>query len=160
VQIDGRQRPVKGAVWFDHQWGEFDVGRLGWSWFAIHLRDGSDLMVYQLFDRQGRPVTTTGTTVRPDGTARPLASDEVSLQPVRRWTSPRTNVEYVLGWRLKVPWGEFEIDAMHDDSEFDAGASSANLYWEGPIEVHGAQQGQGFLELSGYEHLSSTKRTP
>nr|WP_301334727.1 lipocalin family protein [Variovorax dokdonensis] len=159
VRSAGREHAVRGVVWFDHQWGEFDVGRLGWSWFAIHLVDGSDLMVYQLFDRQGRPVTTTGTTVRPDGTARPLASDELTLQPTRRWTSPKTGVQYVLGWRLNVPWGEFEIDAMHDDSEFDAGTSSANLYWEGPIGVRGAQHGEGFLELSGYEHLKQA-RTP
>jgi len=151
-------QPVSGEVWFDHQWGEFDVGRLGWSWFALHLADGSDLMVYQLFDRQGLPVATTGTVVRPNGAARALAANEISLQPARRWVSPRSRIDYVVGWNLKVPWGELAIDALHDDSEFDAAASSANIYWEGPVRVGGAQAGDGFLELSGYEALKAAQR--
>jgi len=150
VRTAGAQQAVTGTVWFDHQWGAFDVSRLGWNWFALHFSDGSDLMVYQLFDRQGLPVTTTGTLVQPGGTSRPLAPNEVSMAPIQRWVSRQSRIEYPVGWRLQLPWGEAVISPMREDSEFDAGASSANIYWEGPVTVRGARTGEGFMELSGY----------
>ena len=146
---------VAGPVWFDHQWGEFDVTRLGWNWLALHLADGSDVMVYQLFGRDGRPVATTGTLTQ-SGTSRPLAPGEVELRPQRRWTSPRSKIEYVVEWTLRLPSGEHRVLPFVDDSEFDASASSANIYWEGPVKVSGVAQGEGFMELSGYERLKPT----
>lgn len=143
---------VGGPVWFDHQWGEFDVTQLGWNWLALHLADGSDVMVYQLFGRDGRAVVTTGTLTQA-GTSRPLAQGEVELKPQRRWTSPRSKIEYAVDWTLRLPSGEHRVQPFVDDSEFDAGASSANIYWEGPVKVSGAAQGEGFMELSGYERL-------
>ena len=143
---------LEGPVWFDHQWGDFDVTRLGWNWFALHLSDGSDLMVYELFDAQGRSVTTTGTLGSAAG-SRPLAPDEVALTPLRHWTSPKTQVAYALEWKLKLPGGELRVEPFFDNSEFDASASSANIYWEGPVKVSGSAQGEGFMELSGYERL-------
>ena len=143
---------VQGAVWFDHQWGEFDVTRLGWNWLALHLSDGSDVMVYQLFDREGRNITTTGTLTRA-GNSRPLAAGEVALTPLRRWVSPRSKINYPVEWNLRLPSGEHIVRPFFDDNEFDASASSANIYWEGPVKVRGSTQGEGFMELSGYERL-------
>ena len=141
-----------GPVWFDHQWGEFDVTRLGWNWFALHLSDGSDVMVYELFDPDGRSVVTTGTLTQA-GTSRPLAPGEVTLTPQRRWTSPKSQVGYAVEWKLELPTGDLQVRPFFDDGEFDAGASSANIYWEGPVKVEGSLQGEGFMELSGYERL-------
>ncbi|SFN10190.1 lipocalin family protein [Variovorax sp. OV329] len=146
---------LKGTVWFDHQWGDFDVTRLGWNWLALHLSDGSDVMVYQLFDREGHGIVTTGTLTR-TGASRPLAPGEVSLTPMRTWTSPRSKIEYAVDWKLQLPTGEHHIQPFFDNSEFDASASSANIYWEGPVRVSGSAKGEGFMELSGYERLRPT----
>ncbi|MBS0339227.1 MAG: hypothetical protein JSS56_01785 [Proteobacteria bacterium] len=146
---------VRGPVWFDHQWGEFDVTQLGWNWLALHLSDGSDVMVYQLFDREGRSLVTTG-TVSKAGSLRPLAPGEVQLTPQRHWTSPRSKIDYVVEWALRLPSGEHRVQPFFDDSEFDASTTSANIYWEGPIKVSGSSQGEGFMELSGYERLKKT----
>ncbi|MBS0452396.1 MAG: hypothetical protein JSS14_13895 [Proteobacteria bacterium] len=143
---------VGGPVWFDHQWGEFDVTQLGWNWLALHLSDGSDVMVYQLFDREGRSVATTG-TVSKAGNLHPLAPGEVQLTPQRRWTSPRSKIDYAVEWALRLPSGEHRVQPFFDDAEFDASTTSANIYWEGPIKVSGSTQGEGFMELSGYERL-------
>ena len=152
---------LEGPVWFDHQWGDFDVTRLGWNWFALHLSDGSDVMVYELFDQNGRSVTTTGTLRTAAAGSRPLAPGEVALTPLRRWTSPKTQVGYVLDWTLKLPGGELQVQPFFDNSEFDATTSSANIYWEGPVKASGTNmQGEGFMELSGYEHLRSTTPAP
>lgn len=145
---------VRGDVWFDHQWGEFDVTRLGWTWLALHLADGSDVMVYQLFGRDGRGIVTTGTLTQ-GGNSRPLAPGEVELTPQRRWTSPRSKIDYAVDWTLRLPSGEHRVQPFFDDSEFDASASSANIYWEGPVKVSGSARGEGFMELSGYERLKT-----
>jgi len=143
---------LKGPVWFDHQWGDFDVTRLGWNWLALHLSDGSDVMVYQLFDRQGNSIVTTG-TLTSAGASRPLAPGEVSLTSLRRWISPRSKIDYPVEWKLQLPSGEHRVQPFFDSSEFDAGSSSANIYWEGAVRVSGSARGEGFMELSGYERL-------
>lgn len=153
VEIGGRSTQVRGTVWYDHQWGEFDVLELGWNWFALHLSDGSDLMIYELFDRAGRPVLTAGTHTLADGSSTPLARDSVQLQPVRQWTSPATGIKYPVAWRVSVPAGTLDVEPFVPNAEFDAGITSANVYWEGAVKVGGALTGQGFLELSGYERL-------
>ena len=154
IHIGGKTVPVSGELWFDHQWGEFDVLSLGWNWFALHLADGSDLMLYQLFDMDGRSVVTAGTLSNAKG-SQPLQHGEAELMPGKTWTSPRTNISYVVEWRIKLPSGVLNIQPFVPDSEFDAGATTGNVYWEGPVKVSGSREGQGFLELSGYDRLSA-----
>ena len=160
VSIDGRTLQVRGTMWFDHQWGEFDVLTLGWNWFALHLADGSDLMLYQLFDPDtGRGVLTAGTLANAQGTTSLRAAD-IALEPGERWTSPHTAIAYVVGWRIRLPSGELQVTPMQADSEFDAAGSSGNVYWEGPVKVagsRGASDGEGFLELSGYDRMAAKR---
>ncbi|MGK6306178.1 lipocalin family protein [Variovorax sp. DT-64] len=154
IAIGGKSLPVSGELWFDHQWGEFDVLTLGWNWFALHLDDGSDLMVYELFDTEGRKIMTAGTLSNAQG-SQPLEPGQVELVPGKTWTSPRTGIGYVVEWGIKLPSGVLNIKPFFADSEFDSGATTANVYWEGPVKVSGSRQGQGFLELSGYDRLSA-----
>jgi predicted secreted hydrolase len=53
LSIGGTIKAVRGEVWFDHQWGDFEAASLRWNWFALQLGDGADLMLFELFDRQG-----------------------------------------------------------------------------------------------------------
>ncbi|MEJ8850895.1 lipocalin family protein [Variovorax rhizosphaerae] len=152
LQVAGRQIPVSGDVWFDHQWGDFDVLSFGWNWFALHLADGSDVMLYDLFDSDGRKVLTSGTVSTAKG-AVPLKASEIELTPGRKWTSPDTKISYVVEWNVKLPSGTYSIKPFVDDSEFEAQQTTANVYWEGPVKVTGSTEGQGFMELSGYERL-------
>lgn len=159
VYVDGQPTEVRGEVWFDHQWGDFDPLAVGWNWFGLQLADGSDLMLYQLFDAAGARLLTAGSLTNADGT-RALAPSEIELMPGPSWTSPRTHIDYVLDWTLKLPTGEYRIKPLVADSEFDASDSSANIYWEGPVRVSGGsgvELGQGFLELSGYDRLSAAQ---
>jgi predicted secreted hydrolase len=154
ISIGGKPVEVSGDVWFDHQWGEFDVLTLGWNWFALHLADGSDLMLYELFDMNGRNILTAGTISSAKGSV-PLEQGQVELVPGNTWKSPKTNVNYAVEWRLRLPSGELNIKPYLPDSEFDAGETTGNVYWEGPVKVTGSLAGQGFLELSGYDRLSA-----
>ncbi len=154
IAIGAKSVPVSGEVWFDHQWGEFDVLSLGWNWFALHLSDGSDLMLYELFDMDQRKVMTAGTISNDKGSV-PLKPGEVELVPGATWTSPKTNIPYVLEWSIKLPSGVLNVKPFVADSEFDSGGTTGNVYWEGPVKVTGTLDGQGFLELSGYDRLST-----
>jgi predicted secreted hydrolase len=156
VSIGGKAVRVSGDVWFDHQWGDFDVLTLGWNWFALHLADGSDLMLYELFDTAGRKVMTAGTVSNASGSV-PLKPDDVELVPVQRWTSPGTKITYPVEWNIRLPSGGLNIKPFFADSEFDSRETTANIYWEGPVKVTGSATGQGFLELSGYDRLDATQ---
>jgi len=155
IQLAGRQIPVSGAVWFDHQWGDFDVLSFGWNWFALHLADGSDVMLYDLFDAEGRKVLTSGTVSTAAKGAVPLKASEIELTPVARWTSPDTKISYAVEWKVKLPSGTYDIKPFVEDSEFEAQQTTANIYWEGPVKVTGASEGEGFMELSGYDRLAA-----
>lgn len=155
ISVGGKPVQVSGDVWFDHQWGEFDVLTLGWNWFALHLADGSDVMLYELFDAEGQKVMTAGTVSDAKGSV-PLKPSEVELTPVTTWTSPNTKIPYVVEWRIKLPSGVFNVKPFFADSEFDSRATTSNIYWEGPVKVTGSSEGQGFLELSGYDRLQAT----
>jgi predicted secreted hydrolase len=111
-------------------------------------------MLYELFDVDGRKIMTAGTLSDAKG-SRPLQPGEVELQPGATWTSPKTNIPYVVEWRIELPSGVLNVKPFVADSEFDSGWTTGNVYWEGPVKVSGSQQGQGFLELSGYDRLSA-----
>ena len=152
--VGGKTVSVSGPVWFDHQWGEFDASALGWNWFALHLANGSDVMVYQLFDAEGRKVMTAGTVSDAKG-AVPLKGEDIELTPGASWTSPVTRIPYVVEWRLRLPSGFYYVKAFYPDGEFDSRQTTANVYWEGPVRVSGSAEGQGFLEMSGYDRLAN-----
>ncbi|MDM0105690.1 lipocalin family protein [Variovorax sp. J22R24] len=157
IAVGGKTLQVNGDIWFDHQWGEFDVLTLGWNWFALHLADGSDLMLYELFDMDRRRVMTAGTLSNAKG-AVPLKPGEVELVPGNTWTSPKTGIPYVVEWKIRLPSGVLNIKPFLADSEFDSSATSGNVYWEGAVKATGSMEGQGFLELSGYDRLSGVRQ--
>ena len=152
--VNGKPVQVTGDVWFDHQWGDFDVLTFGWNWFALHLADGSDVMLYELFDTEGRSILTAGTLSNgAKGTSVALRPGDIELTPLSRWTSPATKISYPVEWRVKLPAGEFNVKPYFSDGEFDASSTTANVYWEGAVKVTGSSEGEGFLELSGHERL-------
>ncbi|MBU1440270.1 MAG: hypothetical protein KKC79_20755 [Gammaproteobacteria bacterium] len=156
VTIDGKRFAVRGDVWFDHQWGQFDAATLGWNWFALHLADGTDVMLYDLFDAEGQHTLTAGTVTTPQGSSA-LAPGDVRLTPGERWTSPRTGISYPVQWTVELPMGRFEVKALLPDGEFDSRETSGNTYWEGAVQARGRIDGEGFMELSGYDRLAAAQ---
>ncbi|WP_168161574.1 lipocalin family protein [Ectothiorhodospira sp. BSL-9] len=144
----GREAPVSvaGEVWFDHQWGDFEASRLGWHWFALHLEDDSELMIYVLYDQHGEHLTTLGTRSR-QGRSEAIASDQVRVRGRGEWISPQSNLRYPAAWDIDLPEGRLHIEPLHQDSEFDGRESIFTLYWEGGVEVSGALEGLGFVEM-------------
>lgn len=146
-----------GRAWFDHQWGDFRIDRLGgWDWFALQLDDGRDLMLYLIRDDEGRTVGAEGSLVTVDGRTLYLDSSAFALDPTgTSWTSPATGAVYPAEWRVWVPEHDLDltITPMIADQEMDTRATTGIVYWEGAVSVEGSAGGRGFVELTNYDRL-------
>ena len=152
----GEKVPVTGTAWMDREWSTsaLSPGQVGWDWLALQLDTGHDLMVYQLRGGDGSAdPLSKGSWVTPRGEVRPLAWDEVTLEVLGEWASPRDGAVYPGRWRLAVP-GEgldVEIVPLVADQELPL----AFRYWEGAVWVSGMLRGRevggvGYVELTGY----------
>jgi len=153
ISIDGRQaKTVRGEIWFDHQWGDFEAAKLRWNWFALQLADGADLMIFELFDRQGGPVLRMGTYAK-EGKAEGLASSDFATNARGSWKSPSTATVYPMDWTISIPAKglNLKVDPVIRWSQFNALTTTMNVYWEGAVKVSGSHTGVGFMELSGYQ---------
>jgi predicted secreted hydrolase len=156
LSIDGVSKAVRGEVWFDHQWGNFEASTLRWNWFALQLAGGADLMLYELFDRQGVPVLRMGSYVK-DGVTSALGAADFKASSRGSWKSKVSGVTYPMDWTIAVPSRgvDLKLEPVNRQSQFDARLTTLNVYWEGAVKISGSQSGVGFLELSGYEAASA-----
>ena len=159
ITIGGEQRPVTGAAWMDHQWGDVVGQRVGWDWVSVQLDDGSDLMAVLVWDPLNRaPFAGYGTFVSSDGSVLTLEEADVSITSTETWTSGATGIEYPSGWTLTVDSLDLrlELEPVLKDSEFAGSRFTPAAYWEGEVRVAGMVQGRsvggrGFVELVGYD---------
>jgi predicted secreted hydrolase len=163
--VDGERLAVTGTAWFDHQWGDFiAVGGGGWDWFAINLDDGSDLTLSLVRSADGTYPLVYGTLVLPDGTARPVTRDEISVDALGSWTSATTGAKYPSGWRVRVAGAALDVTVTPTvrDQELDTRATTGVVYWEGSQRVTGTRSGRpvsgkGYVELTGYADRVTAK---
>jgi predicted secreted hydrolase len=146
---------VKGTAWLDHEWGTSQLGDgvVGWDWFSLRLDDGRDLMLYRLREADGGAAEhSSGTVVDVDGDVSTVARNEAAIEVLERWTSPETGARYPVRWRLRVPAHgvDVEVRAPLAASELDGSATTGVIYWEGPVEAAGTQNGEGYVEMTGY----------
>ena len=142
--------PVEGLTWFDREWSTSALGegQVGWDWFALHLDDGRDLMLYQLRRSDGsKDPLSEGSLVGRSGDKTRLDAGDFSLDPLGAWESPDGGA-YPTRWRVRVPSAgiDAEVTAALDAQELDA----TIRYWEGAVDVEGTVMGVGFLEMTGY----------
>jgi predicted secreted hydrolase len=149
--------PVTGQAWFDHQWGDFRIDRLGgWDWFALQLDDGAEVMLYLIRDQDGAYVAAEGSYVTPSGRTIGLAREDFALAPTgATWNSDETGAVYPAGWTVEVP--RFDVDVtvrpLVADQEMDTRRTTGIVYWEGAVAVDGTRPGVGFVELTNYDRL-------
>ena len=157
---DGAEIAVRGASWFDH---EFGSGQLaddlsGWDWFGVRLSDGSSLMLYRLRRRDGAAApASSGTLVAAGGAVRHLAREEAAIEELGQWRSPHSGAAYPSRWRLRVPAAgiDLELAPLVADQELRTGKSTGVTYWEGAVAGGGSAGGapvavEGYAELTGY----------
>ncbi len=169
VMLDGKEYPVKGTGWYDHEFGGHRPQAAGdpqirmevaWNWCGVQFNDGSAFTIYELQEtKSGKDAGSTAVLVRADGTE--ARSTKISLEPLRWWRSVRTFESHPTAWALRVP--ELRIDltleAVFDDQELITVLSKPS-FWEGQCRVRGSVEGRpvnglGYFERSGFSFLDS-----
>jgi predicted secreted hydrolase len=149
-----RSDRVTGRAWLDHEWSSevMAAQAVGWDWIGINLGEGAALMAFRMRGREATPVWAGGTLRAADGRVRTFAPAEIAFEPLRRWRSPRTEVEYPVAMRVRAGDLVVEIEPLFDDQELDSRASTGTIYWEGAVRARagGREIGRGYLELTGY----------
>ncbi|MFO1465111.1 MAG: lipocalin-like domain-containing protein [Steroidobacteraceae bacterium] len=150
-----RTQSVQGDAWLDHEWSSeyLDAQATGWDWTGLNLQDGSALMAFRIRGANGSTRWAGGTLRAADGRMFVATPAQVEFQPLRRWRSPRTGIDYPVQWALRIGAQRWELSPLMDDQENDTRATTGAIYWEGAVRALRDSQevGHGYLELTGYE---------
>jgi predicted secreted hydrolase len=153
LRLAGAPRSVRGVAWLDHEWSSryLTAAAAGWDWTGINFDDGGALMAFRIRSPQGDPLWAGGAFRDGQGNRRVFAPNEIAFEPLRRWRSPRTNVEYPIAFRIRAGEIEATLVPLFADQELDARGAVGVVYWEGAVRValSGGVQGRGYLELTG-----------
>jgi predicted secreted hydrolase len=127
-------------------------GAVGWDWTGINFDDGGALMAFRMRDAEGGPTWAAATLRAADGRVRTYGPEAVGFAPLRRWRSPRTQVEYPVACAVRAGETDVVLLPSMDDQELDARGSTGNVYWEGAVRAlqGDLEVGRGYLELTGY----------
>ena len=150
ITLGDVEHAVTGLSWYDREWSTSALTRsqVGWDWFAIHGDDGTDLMVFQLRREEGTSDFATAALTRADGSQLPFTADQVTLSPLRHWTSQHSGSRYPIQWRLQIP--AIGIDSVVMASMANQEHTGSFRYWEGAVDAIGSYNGVGYLEMTGY----------
>src|SRR5690606_27525999 len=148
---DGRRIDVDGLFSLEHAWGELPLpgGPVGNDRFSLHLDDGSELILLRTHRRRAggeRTASTTGLLIDPEGAALPLADDDVTLEPIEHWTSPRSGTRYPIRWRLRVPGRNIEMTLTPPEPDYEG--ETWLPFWAGAVRIDGTAGGSGFVQLN------------
>jgi predicted secreted hydrolase len=162
IRTPGMASPaaVRGTSWFDHEFGsnQMTEDKAGWDWFALHLSDGRDLMIYYLRKKDGTVEReSSGTLVEPDGASRRLRLADVETTILSYWKSDKSAGRYPAAWRIRVPGAaiDLSINPLVAGQELVTTGSRPITYWEGAVSGKGTSRGkevtvEGYVELTGY----------
>lgn len=160
LRIGARTFQVSGESWMDHEFGtnQLTEKQAGWDWFSIQLDNGTDLMLYQLRNRDGSlDPYSSGTVVAPDSRTIRLRLADFAASPGRKWTSSKTGTSYPIEWTIVLPGRatELRVTPVVDDQELVTTRSTGIAYWEGAVRITGTWEGKpvtgkGYVELTGY----------
>ncbi len=165
--IDGKRLKVTGASWMDHEFGTsfLEEGDVGWDWFSLQLKDGRELMLFQI-RRAGGAISpwSSGTLIDREGRTRHLKLDDFQLTPGTRWKSPVSGATYPVGWTVAIPdlRLRLRVEAAFPEQELRTVESTGVSYWEGAVRATGVEgkkaiEGLGYLEMTGYAGKSMSE---
>ncbi len=162
ITIDGREFPVRGDSWFDHQWGGFGNCLPAWDWFSLRLDDGDYMMLFNHKDLLGNNLPNQRGLTYIDHTGNATiweGNGAFNLTATRWWRSDLFGFMYPLDWILNTPVGEFALEPYFDEQTMNV-AKGEVKYWEGIMRIRGEnltgrQIGKGYMELTGYSPISS-----
>lgn len=167
LRVLGATVKVRGLSWMDHEFGSNQLAedQIGWDWFSVQLKQGTDLMLFRIRKRDGSiEPESSGTLVSRDGSVEHLKRTDFDLQSTGKWRSGKSGAVYPMSWRLSVPRAGLELDLepSFPEQELDTRRSTRVVYWEGSVQVQGNQRGKrvegfGYVEMTGYARAFDEK---
>jgi len=161
VFIKGEKFQVKGTSWMDREFSSNQLNRslVGWDWFSLKLDNHTEIMLYQLRQKDGKiDPHSSGTFVFADENYHHLASKEFTIIPKSSWTSENTGATYPAAWEIDLPGSKIHLEVAPDfsDQELYHLRSISGSYWEGSVSIKGKVNGKpvtgkGYIELVGYQ---------
>jgi predicted secreted hydrolase len=156
IRIDKAQYMVNGFSWMDHEFSTSTLasGQVGWDWFALHMDDGRNIMLYMIRKDDGTiDPYSQGSQMTQDQPAIELSSDQFSISSINTWKSPHSGAVYPSSWKLTIPSQKIDvtITPLIKDQELNLSFT----YWEGAVTLDGFVNGvhitgSGYVELTGY----------
>ncbi|MBI3605296.1 MAG: carotenoid 1,2-hydratase [Nitrospirae bacterium] len=149
---DGAEARVEGVSWMDHEFGSALLlpGQAGWDWFSVQLNDRTELMLYQLRNRDKTPPFSFGTFIGKDGTATTLRQEDFEIKSTGKWPSPLGGF-YPMGWEIAIPGKKLSLVLTPSFFNQELNVFGRSLrYWEGSVLVSGSSSGAGYVEMTGY----------
>lgn len=160
VFIKGKSYEVTGTSWMDREFSsdQLNPKLVGWDWFSLKLDNNTEIMLYQLRQKDGGvDPYSSGTLVSADSASRHLVRDEFTVEVTGDWTSDATQTTYPAGWiiTLKDSGTRLKIKPDLPDQELSHLRSISGSYWEGSVSIEGTYEGRpvkgkGYVELVGY----------
>ena len=146
VYWQSKWQKVIGKAWFDREWGSQMLAddQEGWDWFSLRLNEYTALMVYRI--RSNEKDYLYGSVMRRDGSIKTLSSSDIVLQ---NNSSIASGGRYPDSFTIKIAQESIDIDVnvINKKQIMRFGIE----YFEGMVTFQGSHQGQGFLEMTGYE---------
>ncbi|WP_048305600.1 lipocalin-like domain-containing protein [Halomonas sp. PR-M31] len=154
VRVAGEPIAVTGRAWLDREWSSQLLGptQSGWDWFSLHLDSGAKLMAFRLRggDESGNENEDgsylSGSWITPQGNITPLKPEDLNLMPLEYQTV--AGREIPTRWRVQVPAHDLDVEVRARHPNQWMGTSFP--YWEGMVTVSGSNEGEGYLEMTGY----------
>ena len=155
ITLGGKDLPVQGTAWLDHEWSEelLHPDVVGWDWIGMNLFDGGALTAFRLRDANGRSFWGGGSLRAPDGRSFPFTPNAAKFSVERTWKSPVSQAVYPVEWIVRMPTEFYTVKAVINNQELDSRASTGAIYWEGLSDLFdgaGRHIGRGYLEMTGY----------
>jgi predicted secreted hydrolase len=151
IFIKDKSFKVSGLSWMDREWSTSALGKdqVGWDWFSLQLDDKTEVMIYQLRNKDGSiDEYSSGSFIDQNGTKTKLSYKDFKLKILEFWTSSDSEHKFPIKWSLELPKYESKLVIETDLKEQMHNFSIP--YWEGAVRVSGSKTGLGYLEMTGY----------
>jgi len=148
VYWQGKWQKVTGKAWLDREWGSLMLAKdqQGWDWFSLRLNEETALMVYGI--RSNKQDFVYGSIMKSNGEIQTLATEDIVLRPRATNSSAGSSV-YPQSFYLEVAKEDIKliVDVVNNKQIMRFGIE----YFEGMVKFSGSHQGEGFLEMTGYQ---------
>jgi len=148
VYWQNKWQKVSGNAWFDREWGSQMLAedQQGWDWFSLRLNENTALMVYRI--RSTETDYLYASVMRRDGSIRTLSSEDIVLENSKS-VYLGTDSTYPESFSIEIAQEaiDIEVTVINKKQIMRFGIE----YFEGMVSFSGSHQGQGFLEMTGYD---------